>query len=217
MGKIAKIALLGCFGIAAFCMIVLIALAFMVPKALDGAVEKYTDSTPTLAPTPALAEAEGEELKDRVEEFGEALEEGVRTEPLVLAEDEINYLLQEVASEEGFDGGFHVDLKPNQVSAQISVLMDRDLEIGPWSRNLRGRYVNGKAVFDVRLRDGELDLELTSFAVKDREVPGWMLGIVQDMVDESGVLESKDVREITDKLEGLEIGDGQLTVSGHSR
>lgn len=215
--KIGTAVLLGCFGVAAMCMIVLIVLSFVVPRALDRAVEAYTDAAPQTTPVPELTESEEEVLHERVDAFGDALEEGSTTEPLVLDEDELNFLLWEAADNEDFEGGFHIELHQNQVSAMVSFPIDRDLDLGPWSRSLRGRYVNGRAIFDVALANGELELNLVSFAVKGHEAPEWMLNIARDMIDESGVLESEDVAEITQKLERIDIEEGRLTISGDSR
>jgi len=217
MGPVSKIGtaiLLGCFGVAAFCMVVLIGAAFMVPRMIDGAIENYTDTEPQLPPPPEIAEEEGEDLLEQVESFAEALEEGEPTEPLVLDEEELNYLLQEAAKEEDFGGGVYVELHEDQVSAMLSVPIDEDVDLGPWSRDLRGRYINGRAMLDVDVSDGKLEVNLDSFSIKGREVPGWLLDMVQDLIDDSGVLRSEDVRKITEKLESLDIDEDQLTVSG---
>ena len=204
-GKWASVGLLGCFSVAALAMLVLIALSFLVPRAVDRAVEAYTDTRPRTFEAPEMDAAESEALHDRLDRFEASLDEGTKTGPLELSEDELNFLISENADEEDAGGSFHVELRRGQVAVHMSVPLDQEFSLGPWEQSLRGRYLNGVATFDVGIQDGDLDLDLVSFDVKGRSMPGWALNLVRDFIEESGVLESDDVIEVTRKLERLDV------------
>ncbi len=204
-GKWATVGLLGCFSMAALAMLVLIALSFLVPRAVNRAVEAYTETLPQTFDAPEFDAAESEALHDRLDRFEESLDEGTNAEPLALSEDELNFLLSDLAEEEDFGGSFHVELRGGQVAVHMSVPLEQDISLGPWEQSLRGRYLNGVATFDVAIKDGDLDLDLVSFDVKDRSMPGWALDLARDFIEESGVLQSDDVREVTRKLERLDV------------
>ncbi len=210
-GKWVSVGLLGCFSVAALAMVVLIALSFLVPRAVNRTIEAYTDTQPEIFEAPEMDTSESEALHDRLDRFEESLDEGTKTESLSLSEDELNFLLSELAEEEDVGGSFHVDLRDGQVAVHMSVPLEQEISIGPWERSLYGRYLNGVATFDVGIEDGDLDLDLVSFDVKGRSMPGWALNLVRDFIEESGVLESDDVLEVTRKLDRLEIqGDRVL-------
>ena len=122
-----------------------------------------------------------------------------------LSEYELNVVISENADEEDAGVSFHVELLRGQVAVHMSVPLDQEFSLGPWEQSLRGRYLNGVATFDVGIQDGDLDLDLVSFDVKGRSMPGWALNLVRDFIEESGVLESDDVIEVTRKLERLDV------------
>ncbi len=212
VGKWATVGLLGCFSMAAVAMLVLIALSFLVPRAVNRAVEAYTDTLPQIFEETEMDTVESEALHDRLDRFEESLDEGRKAEPLALSEDELNFLLSELADEEDVGGSFHVDLRGGRVAVRVSLPLEQDISFGPWAQSLRGRYLNGEATFDVGIEDGDLDLDLVSFEVKERSMPGWALELVRDFIDESGVLQSDEVLEVTRKLERLDVQEDRVVL-----
>jgi hypothetical protein len=203
--------LLGAFGVAACAMLGLIALAFIVPRLIDRAVEAYTDDEPLPIRGEPLPEFEREALDVRVEEFGDALDAGERVEPLILTERELNAVLAEEMNEE--DGSIQLELFPGQVRAHMSLPIDAELPLGPWARDLRGRYLNGTAAVDLRLVNGELDFTIREFDVKGRKLPGYALDALQSELERSGVFEDEDVAEYLKRVSDLRIEMGRIVLS----
>lgn len=69
------------------------------------------------------------------------------------------------------------------------------------------------ATFDIALANGEIDIELVSFVVKGREMPRWMLDLAQDTFEESGVLRSDEVLEVTRRLERLDVQNDRVVIT----
>ena len=97
-------------------------------------------------PVTKLPEAELKALKDRVQDFKKAAEEG-RAETLTLTSDELNALLE---SEPQFAGKFALTIDQDKLKGQMSYPFDLP--------HFGRRYVNGKATFRVRLEDGILQV-----------------------------------------------------------
>lgn len=210
-------ALLGCFATAALAMVVLISLSFLVPMAVDRVVETYTDAAPAPLEPLRITEEAGEALHERVEVFREELEEGIARDDLALSEDEVNFLLAEALRDEDFEGSLHLELRRETISAHVSLPVNEDISLGPWSRSVRGRYLNGIATVRVALAGEVVELDIVSVEVKGREIPGWLLRRLEQGIAESGILDSEDVREVARKLDGLEIHDRRVVFSPSRR
>ncbi len=204
--------LLGAFACAAVAMIGVIGFSLAFSHFLDRAVESYTDMKPDLPPMPVVAQVEVDAIEQRVEDYEEAIDAGTVHAPLVLSEDEVNVLLADaLKDEEGTVA--RVDLLPGQVQAQLSMLLTQTLPLGPWSRDLSGRYLNGKATFDAAVRDGALDLRLVAFEVKGRQLPERVLAVLRDEIEESGALDDEDVQAFLNKVDSVEFGTGRVTIT----
>src|ERR1041385_3656635 len=80
---------------------------------LKNRVNAYTDSAPTKLPTVEMSDADFKTLKDRVKPFGDAMDKGTSTEPLVLSEDDINALIVR-SCDEGWTYKVHVSLNGDE-------------------------------------------------------------------------------------------------------
>lgn len=204
--------LLGAFACAALVMIGVIGFSLAFSHFLDRAVESYTDMKPDLPPMPAVAQVDVDAIEQRVEDYEEAIDAGAVQAPLILSEDEVNVLLADALKDEEGTAA-RVELLPGQVQAQLSMLLTQTLPLGPWSRDLTGRYLNGTATFDVAVRGGALDLRLAAFEVKGRQLPERVLAILRDEIDKSGVLNDEDLQEFLDKVESVDFDAGQVRIT----
>jgi len=204
--------LLAAFACAAGAMVLIIGFSFAFSWFIDRAVANYTDTEPAVASMPVAPPEEVEAIEQRVEQYDEALEAGEAREPLVLTEREVNVLLADaIAEEEG--AAVDVRLLPGQVQAQVSLQLTQTLPLGPWSRDLTGRYLNGTATFDAVVRNGALDLHLAAFEVKGRPLPERVLAILRDEIEKSGALDDEDVQEFLNKVDSVEFGTGRVTIT----
>jgi hypothetical protein len=202
--------LLGVFAVAAVAMLAMIALAFIIPRAIDRAVETYTDAAPLPVRGEPLPPEEREELDARVDEFAEALDANEPTEPLVLTEEELNAVLAEEIDEE--DGSIYLELIPGQVRAQVSLPIKAELPLGPWARDLTGRYLNGTALVDLRLNAGRLDFTIREFDVKGHKLPGYAVDALQKELERTGVFEDDDVTDYLQRVSELRIEPGRIVL-----
>jgi len=204
--------LLAAFAVGAVMMLGLIALGFALPRMIDRAVEAYTDAAPSVAAQPDIPEAEREAVQTRVDDFADALDARTADEPLVLTERDVNALLAE-ATQDSEDAMVGVELLPGQLRAQVSLRLTQSLPLGPWSRDLTGRYLNGTATFDAAVRDGTMNLHLASFEVKGRRLPEPALEVLRDEITKSGVLQDESVQEFLDHVSSVEFQSGQVTIT----
>lgn len=192
-------------------MLGLIALAFIIPRAVDRAVEAYTDAAPIVIHTEPLPETEQAELDARVEAFGDALDAGTPIEPLILTERELNAVLaREVKPEHG---SIRLELLPGQVRAHVSLPIKAELPLGPWARDLTGRYLNGTAAVDVWLAEGKLGFTIREFDVKGRKLPGYAIDALQRELERAGVFDDEDVNSYLDRISDLRIETGRIVLA----
>ncbi|MCG8650237.1 MAG: hypothetical protein MI861_10405 [Pirellulales bacterium] len=153
--------LYGCIAVVVLGILCIACLAGGIYYVFTGQVKKYTSETPSEIPTVELSAAELEELKNRLETFRTALDEGQSADELVLTADEINALINE---NEQLRGRAFVRIENGQVSGEISIPTDR-IPGG------EGRYFNASGTFDVSLENGILVVTLTEAEVKGEAVP----------------------------------------------
>jgi len=204
-------------GCAAACgsMVILIGLAFLVPRMLDSVIETYTDARPVPIRVVTLEDYELEELETRIDVFRASMEEGEPGAPLKLSEREINGLFQ--AEVDDFEGDVEFKFRNDQVIGNLSIPLDRDFKLGPWEKTLSGRYLNGEATFDLSIEQGQVDLTLAKFVVSGKELPDWVLAQVQERVDKQGWLDNENLKEFTRDIERLDIRSGEIVLRAAKR
>jgi hypothetical protein len=203
--------LIGIFIVAAMAMIGLIGLAFLVPYLIDRGVEAYTDAAPVAMDAVPLPPEEREAIDARVEEFREAIDEGEYTRPLVLTEEEINGVLAEEVDKQ--DGQVQLAFLPGEVKAYVSLPIKRELPLGPWSRDLTGRYLNGVATVALGIVDGKLDFSIREFDVKGRKLPAYALDAIEGQVEQSGALDDEEVRSYIERTAELRVEQGRIVLT----
>lgn len=208
-----KIILIVVFCIAAFMMLVLIGLAVMVPRGLNNAVDRYTSTEPSIIAVERMSEEEWEVLEDRVDAFADAMDADEPAAPLILTEAEINALLLDAVGDDLEDFALRVQLEENRFIADLSIPLQSEFEMGPWSRDLNGRYLNGQAVYDLRFADGELEARLISFTVNEKQIPQWIMSIVQDEFDADDVLRDPEMQEVLEKVESFIVEDDRVILT----
>lgn len=207
--------LLGAFAFAALTMIGVIGFSVAFSRFLDRAVENYTDVEPDMPAMAVVTPAEVDAIEQRVEDYEHALDAGPVYEPLVLSENDVNALLTDSLKEE--DGtAVHVELLPGQIQARLSMRLTQRLPLGPWSRDLTGRYLNGVATFDAAVHNSELELNLAAFEVKGQPLPERVLAVLRNEIDKSGVLEDEKLQEFLGKVGSVRFDAGEVRITPRS-
>ncbi len=206
--------LLGAFALAATVMVLLMLGAFVVPLAINRAIETYTDEQPQVVPEAELDEAKYEQLQLQIETFVDAFDTESPPDPLALSGEDLNALLQKEldgalnpGDGQPSRGRFRLRLQGDVLQAKMSVLMD-ELATG-YFEGLTGRYLNGMATFKPSLNSGALDLRLQSFEVHGKALPRVALSPIQDFID-TEIRDSDEIVDFVNKLDSIEICEGAL-------
>lgn len=207
--------LIGAFIVAAGLSILLIAAAIIVPRVIDRTIERYTDAAPISGETADLRETDYAALRNRVENFADAVDSGTAAEPLVLTSDEVAALIQrEVqaelnATEDDPDVQLWLRIEGDRLKGPVSIKTD-ELAVGLFE-GLRDRYLNGVATLDVGHSNGQIHVRLDDFQIDGESIPTWIMDGVRDGIN-TAVADSRELSKLGRKLESIEIRDGQAVV-----
>jgi hypothetical protein len=202
----------GCFfygciiaSVLALLMAILIGiLAFVGYRALSGLVNEYTATAPEQLPKVEMAAEQRQALKDRVEAFRKAVNEGKATEPLVLTGDDLNVLIEDNAE---LKGTIFVKIEGDELKGRVSIPLDK-LPLPMF----KGRYLNGEAALKASFFDGELIVHMEEIEVKGKKPPeDAMKGFRQQNLAKDLFKDPENAKMLR-KLESLEIKDGKIIV-----
>jgi hypothetical protein len=170
-------------------------------------VDQFTESEPVLLPRVTLSRSAMDELRDRIERFGEAVEQGRSTEPLVLSADEVNALIVTDPVAAAFRNRLFVIMEGDQLTAQITIPAD---EIGLTS--LRGRYINATGTFDIALKDGTLWVTAGSLSAKGGDMPETLMRQLRGQNLASRINSDPRSSRGVAQLDDIHIKDGRLVL-----
>jgi hypothetical protein len=88
-----------------------------------------------------------------------------------------------------------------------------ELPLGPWSRDLTGRYLNGVAAVEVAIAGGGLDFHIREFKVKGRNLPGYALEALEHEIRRSGALDGEELNDYVRRAGGLRIERGRIVIT----
>lgn len=205
----------GCLTLVVLVVVGAAALYFGTRYALNQAIQKYTDSGPMTLPKVEFTVAEAAGAQARFKAFQEAIKAGTPTEPLSLAEKEINALIANSPDFGKLKDKVYVSLDGNQIKGQISYPLE-EVPI-PWlARMGKGRYLNGAAGLNVSMQNGSLLVTLQSLEVKGEPVPDqFMAGVRQQNLAQEVYKDARNV-EALGKIESIEIKDGKIEVKARA-
>ena len=156
----------GCLALAVaglFCVAVIAAVYFYVRSVIN----TYTSTTPALLEKVEYPAAQMDALKGRLQAFKKALDGGKESAELVLTADDLNALLSQ---EPQLRGKLFVRIEDDKLKGEISMPLP---DVGPLK--LKGRYLNGAAVFRVTLAASVLDVRLNDVLVQNKPLPAVIL------------------------------------------
>jgi hypothetical protein len=193
--------------VLALLMAILLAVsAYFLYRFSDKMVKEYTATTAQELPRVEMPAEKRQALKDRVEAFRKAVNEGTPTEPLILTSDDLNALIEE---NEELKGKFFVKVEGDEIKAQVSIPLD-PLAQGPFRAMFQGRYLNGEADLKASLKDGVLIVTLDSIEVNGKRPPEEIMkGIREQNLAKDAYKEEKNANLIR-KIESLEVKDGKI-------
>ena len=195
----------GCLSGTACLLIILVAFLMGLYQ-LKKMLNFYTDTHPAPLPSVRLTPEEINQLKQRVENFQDAVRSGRPTRPLQLSSDEINAYIQTDTNFVKVKGKLYVTIEAGRLKGQLSFPLD---DVG--LRIFRGRYLNGSGIFDVGLRNGNLVVTPELLVVKGKPLPG----VYMDKLRSENIAESLNNPRSSvalNHLQEIRITDGKLVL-----
>src|SRR5262249_7859902 len=192
--------------ILALIMIIAVAIgAFLLYRFTTQIVEQYTDTAPMALPRPNLDEVQVQALKERVENFKKAAENG-QDATLTLTGDELTALLQ---SDKDFKDRVAVMVEGDKLKGQVSLPFDFP--------GLGRRYFNGSATFKASLEDGVLIVTVDQAEVKGQPVPENVMESLRKENLARDAYKNEENARVLRRIKSLQVKDGTITIQSRAK
>jgi hypothetical protein len=188
--------------------------AYFTMTKLAGLAVEYTEASPMQLPKVEASPSEQDALKRRVADFQKAMDAG-KPAALALTGDELNMLIAGDASKSSWKDRVRFDIQGSDLKCQLSMPLD-DVAKVPGFGDLKGRYLNGSAVVKASMETGTLFVTLQSLEVKGKPLPPAFLQALRKENLAKEAYNDKDNAKFLNRLDGLKILDGALTLIGKS-
>jgi hypothetical protein len=186
--------------------------AYYAMKTLAGLAVEYTEAAPAQLPKVEVSPSEHGALQKRVSDFEAALNGG-QPAALTLTGNELNALIAGDASKSAWKNRVRFAIEGGNLKCQLSMPLD-DMAKVPGFGNLKGRYLNGSAAVKASMDTGVLFVTLQSLEVKGKPLPEQFLAALRKENLAKEAYNDKDSARFLNRLEGLKIQDGTLTLTG---
>lgn len=200
----------GCFFygcLIASIMVVLMLLAtavgmFFLYRFANKMVQQYTDVAPITLPASNLNDEEIDKLKERLDDFRKAADEG-REVVLTLNADELNAALPLL--DDDLKDRAALTIEGDDLKGQVSVPFDFP--------GMGKRYFNGSGTFKVSLENGVLLVIIDQAEVKGQPIPeNVMEGIRQQNLAKDAYKDTDNAKTLR-KIKSIVVKDGKLTIT----
>ena len=191
-------------------LVIVCVMAFFAVRFVRNRINAYTDAAPMKLPKVEMAQAEFKELQGRVKSFGDALDQGKPTEPMILTERDLNALLADAPNTKELADKVYVSLTGDQVKGQVSIPLTGLGWLG------KGRYLNGDATFNVSLENGVLIVTASEVRVKGQPLPDSIMSRLRQENLAKDVYKDPKNAEAIRKFQSLEVVDGRVIVRARS-
>jgi hypothetical protein len=198
----------GCLiaGILALLTVLTIAgLTYLGVRAYFNVRDQYTSPTPMVLPKLEMSDEERKALRDRIDAFSDALEDGEDAEPLVLTGDELNAFLLEDSE---MKDRIHFFVEGDQLKGEMSVPLGETGLPG-----LKGRYLNGKATFRASLQNGQLVINAESAEINGQPIGEPFMADFRKVNLVEDAMDKPITARILRSLQRVEIKDGKVIIT----
>lgn len=197
---------IGCLGF----LLLMVALGYLgyrgVKGVISGFVEEYTDTEPRALPEVLMNEEDARRVTAAFEDFKRAVKLDQPTDPLVLTGDDINLLIHSDPSWKALKGKVYITIEGDNIRGEVSFPLD---EIGGF---VKGRYLNGSAVFSVALLDGRLLVFVNAIEVKGEALPEAFMKQLRTENLAKDANENEDTAAFIEKLDAIFVKGSQLII-----
>ena len=192
-------------------LVVTVALAILTLVLLvvwiKSAVTTYTDTKAVPLPKVEYSPADGDQLRQRLKNFFEALATNQKLEPLVLTARDLNTLIASTGPNQLQDRVYVTAIADGAVHADVSVALER---IG--GGNLKGRYLNGKGDLKLAFQDGELRVWVDKFEAHGKPLPKWIQSKIRERNLAEGLMNNKGSLNTLQQLESVAVTGDTLVL-----
>jgi len=170
-------------------------------------VNNFTDNKPMELPTLQMSKAEIDQVKQRFEAFQQEVREQRATKPLVLTADDINALIASGSEPQSLKGKLYVSLEGDQVKGEVSVPLQ---EVG--LSMFRGRYLNGRATFNLGFRDSVLIVTPRTLIVKGTPVPEVYMQEIRKQNFAASLTNEPTAVAVLKGLQDIQLKEGKVVI-----
>jgi len=170
-------------------------------------VNSFTDTQPIELPTVPMSAAEIAALKQRCATFQQEAREGRPTKPLALAADDINALIASGKEWQALKGKFYIHLDGDRLTGEVSTPLQ---EVG--LAMFRGRYLNGRATFDLAFRNGALVITPQNILVKGKPLPEVYMQEIRKQNLAAGLTKEPAAVAVLKGLQNIQVKEGKLII-----
>ena len=194
--------LTGTLGLVAILLALLLGL-----HELKKMIARYTDTQPMPLPTVQMSPQDLEQVQRRIESFKDAVRSGRPTPPLELNADELNAMIGSEPKLKEVRGKLYLTPQDSHLKGQISFPLERTgLPL------LKGRYLNGTAVFSVSLQNGNLSVTPDLILVRGKPLPWVYMNKLRQQNLAANVNDDPQASVALNRLQNILIKDGKLSL-----
>jgi hypothetical protein len=199
----------GCLTVLILAILVAVGGCLAIRSAVSSFVNKFADTKPMALPKVQLSKAETESLDQRVKAFQSAIDTNGPAQPLTLAVNEINALIDRKPE---LKDKFYLGIDDDQFKAQVSIPLE-DLRIPFFRGLLKGRYLNGSANLKAFLQNGVLVVTLDSVEVNGKQLPAEMLAGLKNKNLVEGLMSDPNIAAVLNNLQSIQAKGGSVTIT----
>lgn len=203
----------GCLTVLILAIVFGVGSCIAIRSAVNSFVSKFADTKPMALPKVQLSKAETESLDQRVKAFQSAIDTNGPAQPLTLAVNEINSLIDRNAE---LKDKFYLGINDDQFKAQVSIPLE-DLKLPFFRSLLKGRYLNGSANLKAFLQNSVLVVTLESVEVNGKQLPAEMLAGFKNRNLVEGLMSDPKIAAVLNNLQSIQAKGGAVTITPKTR
>jgi hypothetical protein len=200
----------GCITVLVLFVLATVTLVLGTRYAIHTMIDGVTEDKPVAITRAELPAPRMEEIQKRVDAFKAALDNPTNSFELVLTAEEFNALVASSPDMAAVKDRVYIRIEDDRVKADLSLPCD-DLAHFPFGR-LRGRYLNGSAVLNVGLKDGQLNVRIESVKLKGKPVEGQFMTHLQGANLAQDISREPKNAAAIGKFESIQIKDGKIII-----
>ncbi len=189
------------------CLVAILIAALLGLHQLKKLLYQSTDDGPAPMPALQMTPEQIERVRQRVEDFRDAVRTGRPTAPLELSGDDINALIASDPDFRELKGKLHVTIDGSQVKSQLSLPL---VELG--LPRFKGRYLNGTASLGVSFQNGTLLVYAQELVVKGKPLPMVYMDVIRKENLAQKVEEEPRAAAALKQLQEIQVKDGKLII-----